>query len=74
MNMERKVNCGDREAALEAALREEHALIERIHGRIVDYLPGDADKNDLISDVIEMIDNPDEAAAQERTERLLRQR
>lgn len=70
MNMPKNVDCGAREEALEDALRDMDQLVTALQQRTGEYLP-DGDTDQFVDDVIQLIDNPDQARIQEQASELL---
>ena len=70
MNVSKHVNCGAREEALKHALRDMDQLVTALQQRTGEYLP-DGDTDQFVDDVIQLIDNPDQARIQEQARELL---
>ena len=59
-----------REEALEGALRDMDALLREMQLRAADYLP-DGEAQEFISDMLELLDGPEQRRVQGRTQELI---
>ena len=70
MNMHRSIHSSTCEQALEAALRDLETLFTKMQVLVSACLP-EGDRQELLGDVIELLDGPEQRAAQARARHLL---